>query len=90
MTEHIPAPDEVDALTPGEYKTFENRLRRVAQRQGYRLEKSRRRDPYALDYGTYRLINMDVNGVMYHANGVHLAQIAEFLWGGEDDEAGTA
>ena len=28
----------------------------MAERQGLRLEKSRRRDPRALDYGTYQLI----------------------------------
>jgi len=36
-------------------KVRENRLRRMAERQGLRLEKSRRRDPRALDYGTYCL-----------------------------------
>ena len=35
----------------------ENRLRRMAKRQGLRLEKSRRRDPRALDYGGYWLID---------------------------------
>jgi hypothetical protein len=33
----------------------ENRLRRMAKRQGYKLHKSRRRDPLATDYMTYRL-----------------------------------
>lgn len=37
-------------------KIRENRLRRMAQRQGLRLEKSRRRDPRALDYGAYWLV----------------------------------
>lgn len=37
-------------------KVRENRLRRWAEDQGYRLEKSRRRDPRAKDYGTYRLV----------------------------------
>ena len=36
-------------------KVRENRLRRWAEGQGYKLEKSRRRDPRANDYGTYRL-----------------------------------
>ena len=36
-------------------KVRENRLRRWAEDQGYKLEKSRRRDPRAKDYGTYRL-----------------------------------
>jgi hypothetical protein len=31
--------------------------RRAAQRQGVRLEKSRRRDPHATDYGEYRIVN---------------------------------
>ena len=34
----------------------ENRLRRMAARQGLRLLKSLRRDPYADGYGTYRLV----------------------------------
>ena len=34
----------------------ENRLRRMAARQGLRLLKSPRRDPYADGYGTYRLV----------------------------------
>jgi len=32
-------------------KVHENRLRRSAERQGYALLKSRRRDPQAIDYG---------------------------------------
>ncbi len=36
-------------------KVRENRLRRMAVRQGLALEKSRRRDPRARDYGMYWL-----------------------------------
>lgn len=36
-------------------KVRENRLRRMAQRQGLLLEKSRLRDTRAIGYGTYRL-----------------------------------
>jgi hypothetical protein len=36
-------------------KVRENRLRRWAEDQGYKLEKSRRRDPRAKDYGTFTL-----------------------------------
>lgn len=36
-------------------KVRENRLRTTAERRGLRLVKSRRRDPQALDYGTYWL-----------------------------------
>ena len=42
-------------------KVRENRLRRMASRQGLQLLKSRRRDPRALDYGTYWLV--DASGV---------------------------
>ena len=38
-------------------KGRENRARRIAERRGYRLEKSRRRDPRATDYGRYQLID---------------------------------
>lgn len=43
-------------------KVRENRLRRMAERQGLRLEKSRRRDPRALDYGTYALVQGSRDG----------------------------
>lgn len=38
-------------------KSRETRLRRMAERQGMRLVKSRRRDPRALDYGKYWLVS---------------------------------
>lgn len=38
-------------------KAYENRLRRMADRQGLRLEKSRRRDPLARDYGEIYIVN---------------------------------
>lgn len=37
-------------------KVRENRVRRAADRQGYILVKSRRRDPRALDYGRFVLV----------------------------------
>lgn len=37
-------------------KVFENRLRRAAERQGYILEKSRRRDTRAKDFGRFRIL----------------------------------
>ncbi len=39
-----------------EEKVRENRLRRMAERRGLVLTRSRRRDPLALDYGLYRLL----------------------------------
>jgi hypothetical protein len=41
----------------GADKVRENRLRRGAERQGLRLVKSRRRDPRAVGYGTYMLVD---------------------------------
>jgi hypothetical protein len=46
-----------------EEKIRENRLRRMAQRQGLMLSKSRRRDPRATDYGTYMLVD-STNGMV--------------------------
>jgi hypothetical protein len=48
-------------MSDTEFKVFENRLRRAAERQGLRLVKSRRRDPRAADYGTYWLTALDNN-----------------------------
>lgn len=42
-------------------KVRENRLRRAADRQGLRLAKSRSRDPNAIDYGLYALIDIQRN-----------------------------
>lgn len=42
-------------------KVRENRIRRMAERQGLRLEKSRRRDTRAHDYGTYHLVDTATN-----------------------------
>ena len=45
-------------------KVRENRLRRAADRQGLRLEKSRSRDPNAIDYGLYALIDVQTSGAV--------------------------
>lgn len=42
-----------------ETKVRENRLRRMAERQGFRLVKSKRRDVLAIDYGKYRIETAD-------------------------------
>jgi hypothetical protein len=46
----------------------ENRLRRMAARQGRRIEKSRRRDPRAVDYGGYMVIDNYRNAVELGGN----------------------
>jgi hypothetical protein len=45
-------------------KIRENRIRRMAERRGLQLQKSRRRDPQAWDYSTYRLIDAGANAVV--------------------------
>jgi hypothetical protein len=40
-------------------KTRETRLRRMAERQGLAIHKSRRRDPRALDYGRWWVVHPD-------------------------------
>ena len=47
-----------------ERKVYENRLRRVADRQGYRLEKSRRRDERAITFGLYRLVDLSTGDII--------------------------
>jgi hypothetical protein len=42
-------------------KTRENKARRALDRQGYTLAKSRRRDPRAIGYGTFQIV--DARGV---------------------------
>ncbi|MBU3751368.1 MAG: hypothetical protein FGM52_13155 [Mycobacterium sp.] len=66
-------------------KTTENRLRRMAQRQGLRLEKSRRRDPRALSHGTYRLIDPATSAIVagnsevFDGYGLNIAEVADYL-----------
>jgi hypothetical protein len=40
-------------------KIRENRLRRMAERQGLELRKSRRRDPRAKDYGRWYIVDVE-------------------------------
>ena len=50
-------------------KVRENRLRRMADRQGLTLRKSGRRDPRALDFGMYALVDERNNIVAGAASG---------------------
>jgi hypothetical protein len=66
-------------------KVRENKARRMARRQGLRLIKSRRRDPYALDYGHYWLADISTNLLLIGGEwGVSLDEIEAWLTG-EDD-----
>jgi hypothetical protein len=69
--------------TDTEAKVLENRLRRVAARRGLRLEKSRRRDPNAIGFGGYMLVdaykNTVVAGCTRHEYDCTLAEVQAFL-----------
>jgi hypothetical protein len=61
-------------------KVREARLRRAAARQGLRLQKSRRRDPRARDYGRYWLTDVYTNrGVAGDMDGCTLDEIERVL-----------
>jgi hypothetical protein len=58
---HLPGSEEAAQTAD---KIRENRLRRIAVRQGLTLRKSPRRDPRALGYGTYMLANSTTRRVV--------------------------
>ena len=61
-------------------KVRENRIRRMATRQGLMLTKSRRRDPYALDYGNYWLVDPSLNALVAGGQfGMSLDDVEEWL-----------
>ncbi len=47
-----------------EEKVRENRIRRIAERRGFTVNKSRRRDPGAIDFGGYMLVDEHKNFVV--------------------------
>jgi hypothetical protein len=64
-------------------KIRENRLRRMAERQGFALRRSRRRDPHALDYGIYWIIDLAKDTAVasgsYPDRGMDLDEVEEWL-----------
>ncbi|MFI6329880.1 hypothetical protein ACIBBG_16455 [Micromonospora chersina] len=62
-------------------KVRENRLRRMAERQGLKLLKSRRRDPRATDYGKYWLANVSTDTLETGEHGLTLDEIEAYLKG---------
>lgn len=60
-------------------KVRENRLRRVAARQGLRLVRSRRRDPRALDFGRYWLYREATGALLSPERGLTLDEIERRL-----------
>jgi hypothetical protein len=56
-------------------KTRETRLRRAADRQGLRLERSRRRDPRATDFARYWLLDLVTGHVVAGADAIGRASM---------------
>jgi hypothetical protein len=76
-------------MTSAEEKVRENRLRRMAARQGMMLRKSPRRDPRAWDYNTWMVCDADTGLVVWatpHGYGIDLKSIADWLEAGAPDE----
>jgi hypothetical protein len=69
----------INDLTPQQYKVLENRVRRMAARQGMSLTKSRRRDGAAVDYGVYWLTDSNSICVTPGPTGWYLDEIERFL-----------
>jgi hypothetical protein len=61
--EDLPSAERIKSMTTRDFKVWENRCRRMAQRQLLTLRRSRRRDPNAWDYGQYSLVDRDDNVV---------------------------
>jgi hypothetical protein len=66
-------------------KVRENRVRRMAERQGLALQKCRRRDELARGYGTYRLVDPFHNRVVASVPalgdyGLDLDDVEDFLY----------
>ncbi|AUM17197.1 MULTISPECIES: hypothetical protein [Rhodococcus] len=81
-------------MTQVDRKVYENKIRRIADRQQLRVEKSRRRDPNASDFGTYRVVDVRTGGVVaceHHTGyGLTLTDVHRYLIGADDDqEAGS-
>ena len=53
------------SMTDRETKVFEDRLRRLADRRGLILSKSRAREPGSLTYGGYHLVNQETGGIEF-------------------------
>lgn len=79
------AMDEADMALDA--KVRENKLRRMAERQGLRLVKSRRRDPRAIGYGGFMIVdqnNVVVAGEVDSARALDLDTVEHYLTSGPD------
>ena len=64
-----------------------NRLRRAADRQRLRLTRSRRRDPRAVDFDGWMIIDLDTNGILAgghpYAYSLSIDDVEDFLNSGD-------
>ncbi len=60
-------------------KVYENRVRRAARRQGLVLRRSRRRDPRAIDYRRYWVVNENGAPVVGGELGLTLNEAEHYL-----------
>jgi hypothetical protein len=67
-------------------KVRENRLRRMADRQGLKLTRSRRRDPRAIDYGLYWLTDIRTNTLISSEAGLDIDAVERLLTGDRTPE----
>lgn len=93
MTTSTPTGEPTSITSIPERKVTENRLRRIADRQGLRLVKSRRRDSRALAYGSYAIIDNRTGALVaglpaLEGYGLDLVDVADRL--GADAEVRTA
>jgi hypothetical protein len=70
-------PKEAEMTTETGEKARESRLRRMAARHGLAIRKSRVRDPRAVDYGTYTIIDATLNAVV--SESMDLDDVERFL-----------
>lgn len=69
-------------------KVYENRLRRMAKRQGLELRKSKRKDPRALDFGRWAIFTeggAPVVGLERDRFTLDLADVERHLTGNEEN-----
>lgn len=60
-------------------KTVENRMRRTLDRRGYRLRKSPRRDPLAVDYGLYYIDHNENGEWVTVLDGIPFERVERFV-----------
>jgi hypothetical protein len=60
-------------------KIRENRLRRMATRQGFLLRKIRRFDPRAIDYGGWRIVNARTGMIEAGEPPLNIDEVETFL-----------